>query len=309
MKRVLVTGATGFLGRHSLKPLLRLGYEVHAVTARSAEEAERSVGLPVRWHRHDLLDPAGPREAVAASRPSHLLHFAWQVEGWSEAGAEVNRRWLEASLGLLEGFAEAGGSRVVMVGSCTEYDWSHGLCSESETPRRGSTAYGRYKERLRRRVEATCEGTQVSQAWGTVFFLYGPHERSGRLVPSIILSLLRGEPALCSSGEQERDFLHVGDAAAALVALLESDVRGPVNVGSGRATAVRDIALRLAAMLDGEELLRLGALPAGSEESLVVADIERLSREVGFRPRFDLEGGLADTVAWWRERAAARHPA
>ena len=134
-----------------------------------------------------------------------------------------------------------------------------------------------------------------------MFFLYGPHEHPQRLVSSIILSLLRGEPAKSSHGRQIRDYMHVQDVADGLVTLLDSEVRGTVNVSSGRATQIRDIVLTLGSLLGRPELIQLGALPARANDApMVVGDNGRITAELGWKPKFELDTGLKHTIDWWR---------
>jgi nucleoside-diphosphate-sugar epimerase len=118
----------------------------------------------------------------------------------------------------------------------------------------------------------------------------------------VVQSLLRGEPARCSHGNQIRDFLHVEDAAAAFVALLDAEtVAGAVNIASGRPVALKDLIGSIAVELGREDLIRLGAVPAqANEPPLLLADVARLRDEVGWQPRYTLETGLAQTVEWWR---------
>jgi nucleoside-diphosphate-sugar epimerase len=144
----------------------------------------------------------------------------------------------------------------------------------------------------------------VAQA--RLFWLYGPREHPARLVPSVARPLLAGAPAACSSGAQVRDFLHVEDAAEALVALTRSGLSGPVNVGSGEPVAVRDVIAGVARGCGRPELVRLGERKAAAgEPPLLVADPSRLRDELGWRPRRGLAAGLAETVDWWRGARAA----
>jgi nucleoside-diphosphate-sugar epimerase len=143
----------------------------------------------------------------------------------------------------------------------------------------------------------------MSVGWGRIFFVYGPREHPARLVSSVIRSLLAGEEAKCTHGEQVRDFLHASDVAAAFVSLLESDVDGPVNVGSGIPTTIHDLIARIGKAIGRPELLRFGALPARADEPpTILADIRRLTKEVGWMQRISLEKGLEQTIAWWRAR-------
>jgi nucleoside-diphosphate-sugar epimerase len=106
---------------------------------------------------------------------------------------------------------------------------------------------------------------------------------------------------------QRRDFVYVEDAADALVALLDSEVSGAVNIASGTAIEVRTLVTRLGALLGRPELLRLGELPApAGEPSVLAGDPGRLRHELGWRPTFDLDQGLARTIAWWRRQPRTR---
>jgi nucleoside-diphosphate-sugar epimerase len=153
------------------------------------------------------------------------------------------------------------------------------------------------------RMREGCEDTTTALAWARLFYLYGPGEDRRRLVPSVALALLRGEPARTTPGEQRRDFLHVDDVAGALVAVAQSNVVGGVNIGSGRAVAVREIVETLGAITERPDLVELGALPyAEGDPMLVEADNRRLTEECGFTPRWSLAEGLRDTVRWWSDQ-------
>ncbi len=298
MKRVLVTGASGFIGRHTLGPLLEAGFEVHAVSREPPSRGD------VRWHRRDLLDPAAGEKLVRDLEPTHLLHLAWYAEPGLYWTAAENVDWLAASLRLLRAFA-ASGQRAVTAGTCAEYDWSFGVCSERETPLAPATLYGECKRSLSAVGERLAAETGLSLASARVFFVYGPGEHPQRVVASVVTSLLRGEEAPCTSGSQARDYLHVADVASAFVALLRSDVTGPVNIGSGEPLPVRRLLLTIGEAVGAPQLIRFGERPERpGEPPLLVADARRLLEEVGWSRHYTLRSGIADTVAWWRERLA-----
>jgi nucleoside-diphosphate-sugar epimerase len=299
MKRVLVTGAAGCIGSHVVPQLAARGWEVHGVTSRETPPS----GPGVIWHRADLLDSRERDALVRAANASHLLHLAWFLAPGRWATAPENFAWVEASLALLRAFRAQGGGRVVTSGSCLEYDWNYGYCAEDRTPRTPRTAYGVCKDALQSLTSALTAGTAMTSAWGRIFFVYGPREHPDRLVASVTRSLLAGEPALCSHGRQIRDYLFVRDVADAFVALLESDVTGPLNIASGQPVALKDIVSRIGDIIGRPELIRLGGVPAAPTDTpLVVADVTRLSEALGWRPRHDLDTGLRQTVDWWRER-------
>lgn len=300
-KRVLVTGATGFIGSHCLDPLLRRGYEVHAISTKAGLAVDPSI----RWHQADLLDASSAGPVMEAVRPTHLLHLAWYVVPGKLISSEVNFDWVGASMELLRAFQRQGGRRVVMSGSSLEYDWSYGYCHETRTPTVPNTTYGACKHALGLMVEAFCRQHGLSQAWTRTFFLYGPNEHPDRLVSSVIRSVLQGQEARCSHGKQIRDYLHVHDVAEGIVSVLDGRVEGAINVGSGTAVTLRDIVVTIGRALKREDLIKLGAIPSrASDAPMVVADVERMNKEIRWQPQFSLEEGLMHTIDWWRRTLA-----
>jgi nucleoside-diphosphate-sugar epimerase len=292
---VLLTGATGFIGRHALTALSDSGHEVHAVARHRGPER-----AGVRWHEADLLAGCA---VVAEVEPEILVHLAWYAEHGKFWTSPENLRWVAASLELLRAFADAGGRRVVMAGTCAEYEWSREVYRE-DAPLRPSTPYGAAKHGLHTVAAAYAEQAGLSLAWGRLFFLYGPDEAPGRFVPSLARALLAGEQAPMTAGTQRRDFLHVADAGAAFAALAGSALVGPVNLASGDGLALRELAGLIAERTGGAELLRVGALPdRDGDPASLVADVGRMREELGFSPQIELADGLDAAVEFWRERS------
>lgn len=301
MKRVLVTGAGGFIGRQTLAPLQAAGYEIHAASLTVPAGAPSGI----HWYSHNLLNDAEVNELFGTVRPAYLLHLAWYAEPGRFWNAPENRQWVKSGRTLVEAFYRNGGKRAVFAGTCAEYETGHGQCIENQTPLQPATLYGECKNELYQFAAAFAEQNDLSMAWGRVFHLYGPYEHLGRFVPEVIRSLLLGEEARCTAGTQIRDFMQVHDVAAAFVALLQSPVDGAVNIASGQPVRLADIARHIAMRLGAEELLKLGALPMPSGESPVLtASVERLNREVKWMPSIPLEQGLNEAIDWWKERLA-----
>jgi len=312
-KRVLVTGAGGFIGRWSVAPLLSKGYEVHAVPSKNAGApfAQELRGASV--HCADLLSEAGVAALIERVRPTHLLHFAWIATPGIYWQSPDNARWLAASEYLLRCFRAAGGVRAVMAGSCVEYDWSKaGVCIEQTSPLADTGAtplspYAANKIALQKALARFAAEEHLSTAWGRIFFQYGPHEHPDRLVPSVIRQLLLDREALCTHGRQIRSFLHVADVGAAFAHLLDSEVQGPVNIGSDEEVSLSDLIERIARQIGRSDLVRLGARKTATDEPpILLPDVRRLRDEVQWRPSFSLSEGIRDTIAWWRAELAAR---
>lgn len=303
-RRVLVTGAGGFIGRTSLAPLRAAGFEVHAVLSPRAASAGKDD------RRADLLERDAIDTLIEAVRPTDLLHFAWIATPGEYLDSPANDRWLEASRYLIERFRAAGGTRAVVAGSCAEYDWSRvAVCEERSSPL-AAPPRSRYAECKLALARALAAQTGLSSAWGRIFFQFGPHEHPARLVASVIRALLSGAEARATHGGQIRSFLPVSEVGAAFAALLASGVEGPVNIGAAEPLAIAELLERIAALIGRRELLRLGALESRRDEPLrLLPELRRLREEVGFEPRVSLDQGLRETIEWWRtelDRAASR---
>ena len=299
MNRLLITGATGFLG----VPCVGRSapeFEVHA-----AARDRRGVLRGAHFHACDLFDADQVHRLLAKVRPQYLLHLAWMATPGVYWTSPENHHWVEASKELLEAFARNGGQRAVIAGTCAEYDWmgeAAGVCRETTTPTRPTSLYGQCKNELRE----WCETSGLSFAWARLFFLYGPREHPARLVPSVARTLLAGQIAECSEGMQVRDFLHTTDVADAVIQLMQSEMTGAVNVASGDAVAVRTVIEIVARVCGRPDLVHFGARPLpANEPPMLVADVSRLHDELGWRPRIALEDGLRECVEWWRARRAA----
>ena len=296
MKRVLVTGANGFIGRQCLPLLLAKGYEVHAVSRQDVGQSSPGVV----WHNCNLLESASRGHLVTQVKPEYLLHLAWYAVPGKFWESPENTEWVRASLDLFRTFEKVGGKRLVAAGTCAEYVGNAGECHEEKTPLLPSTLYGSSKHALERELHSCSKRNGFSYAWGRVFHLYGPHEDPARLVAYAVRSLLRGEQALCSDGLQLLDLLHVVDVASAFVRLLESGVTEAVNIGSGNPVVVREVLNEIGRQIGQPQLIRLGAKPSAANTTRLWANTVKLAKEVGWAPHYDLAGGIKQTIEWWR---------
>jgi nucleoside-diphosphate-sugar epimerase len=299
MPKVLITGATGFVGAHALAAL-RDRAEVHvvsrhAVGARSPAE---------RVHQLDLHDHAALQQLLETVRPDRLLHLAWDVTpGRYEASLE-NMRWLATTMHLVHGFIRCGGSRIVGAGTCAEYDWDAGHCSETETPVRPRSLYAATKHAVAQVLDRVAAQGLVSVAWGRVFFVYGPGEHPDRLVPSAIAAAQQRRRFPLRYPKQVRDYMHVEDVGRAFADLVLTDVRGPVNIASGAVVSLEEL-VRLIGTIAGTPIDIDSSAAIDDPYPCVTADVTRLQRDVQFIPKYSLDAGLRDTTAWWAHRREA----
>jgi len=300
MKKVLLTGASGFIGRHCIQPLIDRGFDVYCVyrTVRPDIFIDED---HVTWCQTDLMKIKDFQNLFESLSPTHLLHLAWDVTPGSYFESVNNFDWLVSGLHLLSEFTKSGGTRAVCAGTCFEYDLRYGYCNEYITPTVPSTYYGFCKHQLQSISDKYAEKKGIKFTWGRIFYPYGPFEYPTRLVPSVIQALLNDESAQCTHGNQIRDFLHVTDVADAFVTLLDSEVTGIVNIGSGKPVSIKELVMQIAQLLRKEDDIRLDAFPARENEpQFIVADTSRLQKEVKWCQKYSLEEGILDTISWWK---------
>jgi nucleoside-diphosphate-sugar epimerase len=281
-RRVLVTGGTGFVGRQIVSSLATLGAEVVAP-------------------RPDLLDPEARRAAVARARADTLIHAAWVTTHGVYWDSDQNLDWVAATLDLVRAFATAGGRRVLLLGTCAEYDWSRPTATPWRETRqtRPTTLYGAAKLAAWNVTAAFSAGAGLSAATARIFVPVGRHEAPGRLLPSLIASVLAGSDLRVGPADLTRDLIDVRDAGEAIARLALSECQGPVNIGSGQPIMLGDLVRQVAGA--ASHRIQLGGRPPRPGEPLwMVADPIRLYRATGFVPRHDLAETIADAFAYWR---------
>ena len=298
VSRVLVTGASGFIGRAVIPYLCELNFEVHAITRR-----ETCVRDNLQWWHCDLFERDDVDSLLRSVAPTHLLHLAWITQPGAFWSSITNIEWLRASQNLILSFRRYGGARVVGIGTCAEYDWlkisADGLLGE-ECLVNPASLYGQMKRELGQWLSVQDD---LSVAWARLFYAYGPGESDKRLVPSLILSLLHRLEIDVGSPSLTRDYLYVDDLGLALSLLVASDLRGAFNVASGQPITLSEIVDVLTSALGGRKLIRFGGRRTRPEEPRrLVADISKVSNVLHFSPTTKLSLGLEKTIGFWRGR-------
>ena len=301
--KILLTGASGFAGSRIASQLVESGqHEVFAMV-RETSSLDRLEGCLEKLNlvKADLNNSEAVTGLVEDIRPELCIHSAWYAEPGAYLHAVQNVDLMAATTFLAWTLAEAGCSRFCSLGTCFEYDLSVGELDEA-SPEKPDTLYAASKLATSAALARLSEAMDFSFAWLRLFYLYGPGEDSRRLVASVTRTLLEGKIAKTTEGKQVRDFLHVDDVASAVIAIALSNIKGVVNIGSGRPVAVRDVVLQIARCLDAEDRLQLGALPQRpGDPPRVVCAGSRL-RQVNWAPSYDLEQGIRNTVNWWKSR-------
>ncbi|MBM3984899.1 MAG: SDR family NAD(P)-dependent oxidoreductase [Planctomycetes bacterium] len=307
-RRALVTGGAGFIGHHLVRALLARGLEVTVLDDLSMGRRE-NVPPQARFIQGDVRDPE--QVTVALNGVDCVFHEAAivsiraSVEGFVR-DAEVN---LVGTLNLLQCMADGGVKKAVLASSMAVYDDSPTPAPlREDAPLRPISPYGVAKLAAEQYWLLMGKHFGLSATVLRYFNTYGPNQTPTPYVGVITIfvnRLLRGEaPMVFGDGEQRRDFVHVDDVVAANLAVLDHECAGRVlNVGTGHATSVNDIAAALVQRL-APQLHPRHAPPVEGEMRNAIADASELRRLTGWqpsRPRPDFD----QVVAFWRARSPA----
>jgi nucleoside-diphosphate-sugar epimerase len=300
--KVLITGASGFVGSHVARLLVAEGCEVYALVRESSNRWRIRDILPSMYLRQsDLVAFENVNTYLQEIKPELCIHLAWYAVPGKYLNSQENLDSIQASINLLSQLAELGCKRFVGIGTCFEYDLSLGYLSESSLTK-PITLYAATKVALSTILQQFAQITEMEIAWIRLFYQYGPMEDERRLIPGIISSLLRDEVVKTTKGEQIRDFLHIEDVASAIWAVAKSNVSGVVNVGSGQPVTVGQIALELGNLLGKPDLIHLGALPYRPNDPMFIcANNELLRKKTDWTPKYNLTTGLKNTIEWYKD--------
>jgi nucleoside-diphosphate-sugar epimerase len=295
---VLVTGASGFIGSVLVRRLVEHGADVHAVS----RNPPRTASDGVQWSQADLADLAASRQLFEAAKPTVVFHLASYVAGARDLALVLPTfaSNLATTVNILTVAAERGCDRIVLTGSLEEpREPDAAPSSPYAAAKHAASAYGKMFHEL--------FGLPVVML--RVFMVYGPGQGDLRkLVPSVILSLLRGEAPRLTSGRRQIDWIFVDDVVTAMIAaaVAPSAIGRTLDVGSGELVSIRSIVDRLVRLMDSRIEPLFGAVPDRPLEQVRVADVAATRSAIGWQPVVELDEGLRRTIDWYREQVRLR---
>jgi nucleoside-diphosphate-sugar epimerase len=289
--RVLLTGATGFIGSYVLKSLLNQNIDVVALGRKKPRALQRS-----QFIEADLLTTQNYDQLFAEHNFTHFLHLAWYTEHGKYWTSPLNLRWVETTVKLVEAFCKAGGKHVTVAGTCAEYDWSFGYCREDATPLKPFKLYGVAKDATRRLVSELCSCYQIPCSWGRVFLPYGKGESSLRLIPSLIDVFQGRRKPFGVNADVYRDFLHAADVASAFRHLLSKKTEGIYNICSAQPVQLSKVVTFIADCfkVDPMKILRLN-VPVLKEPPMLVGSNNKL-KAIGWEQKVGIESFLKEHI-------------
>jgi nucleoside-diphosphate-sugar epimerase len=292
--KILLTGASGFIGHAFAQLALARGHEVAALTRPDfVAPPELSTAGRLVYLRGTLAEP--PWEDIAKFAPETCLHTAWVTAPRVAYDSPQHFDCLEWSKTFLAGAVQRGVRHIISVGTCIEYELGNQPLAEDRTPLKPIGPYPTAKNQLRIFLEEESRKHGLTLCWPRVFYAYGVGEHPGRLCSSIIHKLRSGETISLKTPASTKDYIYVADTANALMTLAEQQSTGTINICTGIGVTILDLAQTLAGLLGRPELIVTPAEPAMDPLGFVVGDSTRL-RSLGWKPDYDLRRGL-ETMA------------
>lgn len=273
MKNILLTGASGFVGRQVARSLIANGHKLTLVLRPGTyDRTGLEPGLATVIETPDLFSESTDWWRKALEGVDAVVHAAWYVEPGHYLDSRRNTACVEGSLRLGAAAIASQVERFIGLGTCFEYRLPNDHITE-DAPLGPVTLYAASKLALMRMLEHRFSEGGVHFAWARLFYLYGEGEHPARLYPMLHRKLAAGEPVQLSSGDKLRDFLDVSIAGRMIAELVESDLCGPVNICSGRTVTIRQIAETIADIYGRRDLLSFGSAAVHPRDPMAVVGV------------------------------------
>ncbi|MBI5570804.1 MAG: NAD(P)-dependent oxidoreductase [Desulfomonile tiedjei] len=289
--RILVTGGSGFIGKHLL-PLLK-HHQLLLIGRRDLRVRQPNVA----YVQGDLAEAAQWKEAVRRFSPQACIHLAWT--GLPDYSLPRCLENFDSSARLIELLSDMECQKIFVAGTCWEYGGLQGQVGETDAPHT-MNLFASFKTALRLVGESLTASRAVSFIWGRLFFVYGPGQRETSLIPSCYKALKKSQAPKVNNLNAVNDFIHVSDAARAIQALIESPgVSGVFNIGSGTPTKVGEVCQLVSKCLGRANIA--SETVALSDGRGMWADVSLIRAKTGWTPRLSLRAGIEQTLGSWEE--------
>lgn len=299
MRRVIITGADGFVGSHTAARFLREGCEVLALDL-GAEPRRLRAQPGLTYMRCDISDTAAMLKQIPRGVYDTAVHFAWAGSaGPARGDYSLQLKNAQNTVEFMRAAKELGCSRFVCAGSVMEYEAEAAVHARGGRPGTGCI-YGLGKLMAHGMCKALAADIGMELVWPVLTNAYGAGELSPRFVNSALRRLLRGERLELTAGTQNYDFVYVTDAAGAFY-LIAKNGRPFCEyvIGSGNARPLREFVLEMAEACPPGAELRFGAVPfAGIDLPPEAFDISSTRADCGFEPEISFARGVRMTVDW-----------
>lgn len=290
-KTILITGASGLIGSHLMKKTLEAGANVHGTSRVQRESTDGNM----TWWQGTFEDYEAAKKLIKQIKPDIIFQMAGEATASNDLSfvLPTYHSLLTSSIVLMTVAAELGCERIVLTGSSTEPLESHPYPNSPYSA--AKWVLNSYRHLFHRLY-------QLPVTYVRPFMGYGPGQSKSKLIPHVILSLLRGESPKLTNGLWVTDWVYIDDTVEGILAAtvtrgLESET---IDLGSGILTSVREIIEKIVDIMKPEAKPLFGALPDRHAEHTRLADTEHTYQMIGWRARTPLDEGLARTIEYYK---------
>lgn len=292
MKRVIVTGATSFIGVHLVGSLIERGYYVYALIRPDSRNKSR---LPIDKHLNIVELEMDEYSSIPSfiKEAEYFYHLAWDgVRSIKRDNVIIQQNNYRCSLTLINVARKMNCKRFIGIGSQAEYGELNGEITENY-PCKPVTEYGKAKLKTYTELAQIAESNRIEFVWARLFSVYGEYDYQGSLIMSCIEKMRNNENVLLTACNQKWDYLHVKDAVSALIMLLEKpDVSGIYNIASGENRELKSYVEEIKEIIGAESVLEYGAISNQARKMInLKPNVEKL-RNIGWNPSISFSEGI-----------------
>lgn len=294
--KVVITGASGFIGRQLVKSFERHGWEIVQVTHKKTVNEQNNRQVYVPMENYALL-------GTIVGNCDCFVHLAWKgTRGSTRLDATLQRENVKYSMAGLQSILKVGCGRVITAGSQAEYGPHTDMITE-ESPCHPNTEYGKAKLAFYEKASRLCDSYGVDLKEPRFFSLYGPHDFEGTMITQILADMCSGRPCNLTEGIQKWDFLYISDAVDALLGLCQQNCpNGVYNFGSGDVRLLRDYVKEMAEITGTRSELRFGAVPYPDTGMVSLwPDVSRLKQVLNWEPKVSFADGIRNILTSMKE--------
>ena len=303
MKKYLIIGGAGFIGSHLSKRLLELGHEVVVIDDFSAGVKDRNNGK-IKVYKTNIESRDKIIKLFKKEKPDFVYHLAGAINLRRQITDPLFKKdmdILERTDSILEPFRLSGAKKFIFISSGGAiYENADIIPTPENYPSSPLSLYGLANLMIEKYIEIYCKNYNLNFVIPRLSNVYGPMQWESGIIPSIIINVLDNKrPSINGNGKQTRDFMYIGDAVDALILLAEKGKNGIYNIGTGKEVSINEvfkIAKKLLNSQIGAEYNNL----ANQETERSALDIQKITKELGWRPKNDIKDGLTKTIEWYK---------
>lgn len=304
MTKILITGATGFIGQACINFLKNSGIEIHGLYHNKPCKITSS---DLIWHHCNILNLSQTTSIIKKIRPDYLINLAWFVEHTLFWTSEKNIPYIAATIHLYKAFSAYNGKKALFLGTCAEYDPNYLNCEEDTTPLAPKSLYGIAKKQTYELLTHLKKDKQDYSpfCWVRLFHVFGQYENADRLIPYIFNCYIQKKPPILNNPNAIRDHLFVDNLAQILTSLLQNNIDGAINVGQNTSLSIKALASKI-------HMRYFNTLPppvydpvTENKHDLFIPNLDKLNN-LNLILNYSFEQGLDNVYQWWANNSGIK---